>query len=170
MMKKQTLLWLLSSMMVLYNCAVYAQDYASTTANGIEVPVGYKNWRTIGVSHRTDNNSLRAIVGNSIAINAARSGNTKPWPKGSILGKLVWHDSQHPHWDKATVPGDLSHIEFMIKDSVKYKQTGGWGFARWKGMDLVPYGKDSSFANECFDCHKVVGNNDFVFTKPAELP
>jgi len=23
--------------------------------------------------------------------------------------------------------------------------TGGWGFARWVGMDLQPYGKDPSF-------------------------
>ncbi len=169
-MKKQSLTYLLTGIIVLSSYTVSAQDSVLASANGIKVPVGYKNWRVIGVSHRTDNNSLRAIVGNSIAINAVQTGNTKPWPKGSILGKLVWHDSQHPHWDEATVPGNLSHIEFMIKDSVKYNATGGWGYARWKGMKLTPYGKNASFANECFNCHKAVENNDYVFTKPAELP
>ncbi len=169
-MKKQSFQRVLLSVLILCSCVVYAQNNTKSSANGIEVPVGYKNWRVIGVAHRTDNNSLRAIVGNSIAINAARARNTKPWPKGSILGKLVWHDSQHPHWDTATVPGDLSHIEFMIKDSVKYKNTGGWGYARWKGMALTPHGEDASFANECFNCHKAVEHNDYVFTKPVELP
>ena len=31
--------------------------------NGIEFPQGYQDWRVIGVSHRTDNNTLRIILG-----------------------------------------------------------------------------------------------------------
>jgi hypothetical protein len=87
-----------------------------------------------------------------------------------VLGKLVWKDAQHPDWDQATVPGALSHIEFMIKDPVKYKSTGGWGYARWKGMKVEPYGKDASFAQECYSCHGKVKSNDYVFTRPAPLP
>ena len=147
-----------------------ANQTIAPAPNGIQVPKGYQNWQVIGTSHRTDNNSLRVIVGNHIAVTAARSGNTKPWPKGSILGKLVWKDSQHPDWAAATVPGDLSHIEFMLKDPVKYKQTGGWGYARWKGTDAVPYGKDAGFANECYQCHTTVKDNDYVFTRPVKLP
>lgn len=138
--------------------------------NGIEIPVGYKNWRLIGVSHREDNNSLRAILGNSIAIQAARSGKTNPWPNGAILAKIVWKDSIHPKWETAKVPGELIHSEFMIKDSTKYSSTGGWGFARWKGMEQEPYGKDASFVQECFDCHTTAKDTEFVFTKPAPLP
>lgn len=150
--------------------AFAANQTIEPAPNGIRVPKGYQNWHVIGVSHRTDNNSLRVIVGNHIAVTAARSGNTNPWPKGSILGKLVWKDSQHPNWAAATVPGDLSHIEFMVKDAIKYKQTGGWGYARWKGMDAVPYGKDASFANECYECHTTVKDHDYVFTRPVKLP
>lgn len=138
--------------------------------NGIEIPKSYKDWRLISVSHREDNNSLRAILGNFIAIKAARSGNTNPWPDGAILAKLVWKDSKHPKWDKATVPGELIHSEFMIKDSEKYSATGGWGFARWKGMKQEPYGKDASFVQECFGCHTPAKDTDYVFTIPAPLP
>ena len=138
--------------------------------NGIILPQGYKNWKMIASSHRTDNNSLRVILGNEIAVAAARSGETNPWPQGTILAKLVWKDKTHDNWPAATVPGDFVHAEFMIKDSQKYSATGGWGFARWLGKEQKPYGKDKSFVRECFDCHTPVKSNDYVFTQPAMFP
>lgn len=138
--------------------------------NGIMLPEGYKDWRVIAPSHRTDNNTLRVILGNDAAIAAARDGNTNPWPDGSILAKLVWKDTTHEHWPTATVPGDFVHAEFMIKDATKHKDTGGWGFARWLGKQQEPYGKDSEFVQECFSCHTPMKDKDYVFTAPASLP
>ena len=138
--------------------------------NGIELPAGYKNWRLVSVAHRTDKPTLRAVLGNDIAIDAARSGKTNPWPDGAILAKLVWKDRQHPQWAAATVPGEFVHAEFMFKDSKKYAATGGWGWARWVGMEQKPYGKDANLAQECIACHQPVKNNDLVFTKPVQLP
>lgn len=151
--------------------ATVAQNSRPAPApNGIELPAGYKDWRVLAVSHRTDTPTLRAILGNDIAIDAARSGKTNPWPQGTVLAKLVWKDKQHAKWPTATVPGEFVHAEFMIKDSKKYASTGGWGFARWVGMEQKPYGKDAGFVQECFSCHQPVKNNDFVFTAPAALP
>ena len=148
-----------------------AADKIVPTANGIEIPKNYKNWRLIGSSHRLDKGSLRVILGNTTAIRAARSGATDPWPDGTILAKLVWRDSIHPNWEKAIVPGEMQHAEFMIKDSRKYQDTGGWGFARWLGMDLKPYGVDASRADqECFACHTGVKKTDYVFTRPVLFP
>ena len=147
-----------------------AHDKALPTPNGINLPDGYKDWPVISVSHRDDNNTLRAILGNDIAIKAARAGKINPWPDGSILGKLVWKDTTHEKWPKAIVPGEFVHAEFMIKDSAKYASTGGWGFARWKGLDQKPYGTDASFVQECFGCHTPVKDNDYVFTRPSLIP
>jgi len=138
--------------------------------NGIKLPDHYKDWRIIGSSHRIDNNTLRIIFGNDIAIEAARAGKTNPWPDGAILGKTVWKDATLETWEKAVVPGTFVHAEFMIKDSGKWADTGGWGFARWKGRGQEPYGKDASFVQECFACHTPVKNNDYVFTHPIILP
>lgn len=138
--------------------------------NGIELPENYRNWKTISVSHREDNKTLRIILGNDSAIEAARTGNTVPWPDGAILGKLVWKDTSHPSWPEATVPGEFVHAEFMVKDSRKYPETGGWGFARWKGLEQVPHGNNPSFVQACFGCHTPVKENDYVFTRPAKLP
>jgi len=138
--------------------------------NGITLPENYRDWRVIASSHRVDNNTLRVILGNDTAIEAARSGSTNPWPDGSILGKLVWKDASHAQWEQAVVPGAFVHAEFMLKDSRKYPATGGWGYARWKGMDQEPYGADAAFVQECHGCHMPMKDNDFVFTRPAAIP
>jgi len=137
--------------------------------NGIPFPADYVNWRVISTSHRIDNKTMRIILGNDIAIKAARSGKINPWPKGAMLGKVVWKQGTNAHWPTAIEPDKFVHAEFMLKDAVKYKTTGGWGYARWKGRDLIPYGKDASIANECVACHTPVKGQDFVFTKPAPL-
>jgi len=138
--------------------------------NGLTLPEGYKNWRVIALSHRTDNNTLRTIIGNDAAVEAARNGRVNPWPDGVILGKLVWKDRQDDNWDKATVPGPFVHAEFMFKDARLFKETGGWGYARWLGLEQRPYGKDASFSQECYGCHLPVKGRDYVFTTPVQMP
>jgi hypothetical protein len=61
-------------------------------------------------------------------------------------------------------------VEFMVKDARKYKDTGGWGFARFVGNELKPYGKDVGFVGECFGCHLPVAGNDYLFTKIVKTP
>ena len=154
----------------IFACNSVVGGDVQTAPNGIELPHAYKDWRVISSSHREDNKTLRVILGNDTAIKAARGGKTNPWPDGSILGKLVWKDTVHPNWEKATIPGEFVHAEFMIKDSAKYSETGGWGFARWVGMEHISYGKDAEFVQECFGCHLPVKGNDYVFTHPSKLP
>ncbi|WP_455218322.1 cytochrome P460 family protein [Kaarinaea lacus] len=137
--------------------------------NGIAFPADYTNWQVIGSSHRIDNKTLRVILGNEIAVKAARSGNINPWPKGAMLGKVVWKEGTDAHWPTAIVPKEFVHAEFMLKDADKYSSTGGWGYARWVGKDLKVYGKDAGFANECVACHTPVKEQDYVFTRPAPL-
>jgi len=62
--------------------------------------------------------------------------------------------------------GAFFQVEFMIRDSKKYAETLGWGWARWRGADLKPYGKDSNFSSECTGCHELLANTNYVFTMP----
>lgn len=150
--------------------AAGAGEKLAPAPNGIEVPEGYRDWRVIAVSHRTDNQSLRVILGNDVAIAAAQAGQTNPWPDGAMLGKIVWKDAADALWPAAQVPGELLHTEFMIKDSGRFAATHGWGFARWRGLEQVPYGQDASFVQECIGCHTPARDNDYVFTHPARWP
>ncbi len=149
-------------------CAIHKKPLPAP--NGIIMPEGYKNWKLIASSNRSDNNTMRVILGNATAASAARSGRTNPWAEGSILAKLVWKNESHEKWPSAIVPGEFVHVEFMIKNSAKYASTGGWGFARWKGLKQNVYGEDAEFVQECFGCHTPMKDNDYVFTRPAIIP
>jgi len=158
------------SLTIVFAGFVNAQDAVSPAPNGISFPSDYKDWRLISSSHRVDNNTLRVILGNDKAIAAARSKQTNPWPDGAVMAKIVWKEATLDSWEKAIVPGEFVHVEFMIKDAKKYSDTGGWGFARWKGMELKPYGQNESFVYECFGCHTPVKDSDYVFTHQSTLP
>lgn len=125
----------------------------------------YKDWRLLSISHRTDKQSMRAILGNDIAIDAARADKTKPWPEGTILAKVKWKEMKHPNWSPAFIAGEFELAEAMIKDSKKYTETAGWGFARWEKGKLVDF--EQAKAKECFACHTVMKDKDYVFTLPV---
>ncbi len=136
-------------------------------SNGITYPEGWQAWSTIAVSHRTDNNTLRVILGNDVAVTAARSGETNPWPDGAVIGKVVWKEADLESWPAAKVPNEFVHAEFMFKNTKKYGETGGWGWARWVGLDMKPFDDGMQI---CVACHTPVAQRDWVFSDPAILP
>ncbi len=77
-MKQKILVSILSCAfaLTLYGSAV-GQDIAPAP-NGIVLPKEYIDWRVISSSSRTDNDTLRILVGNDATIKAARQGNTNP--------------------------------------------------------------------------------------------
>lgn len=121
----------------------------------------YQDWRVLSISHRTDNKTLRAILGNDIAIKSAR-GNNKTWTDGSIIAKLVWKEGSHPNWAAAIVPNEFSKAEAMIKDSKKFASSGGWGFGFWKNGKMEMHTIEQS--KVCFGCHAPMKDNDYIYT------
>ncbi len=141
--------------------------------DGIKLPDKYKDWKVLSASHRIDNQSMRIIIGNDIAIKAARSNKTNPWPEGTILGKLVWKEKAEENWPTAIAPNadEFIHVEFMYKDTKKFKNNGtNWGWARWLGQEQKPYGDDKDLNQSCIACHTPVKGRDWVFTTPIKLP
>jgi hypothetical protein len=136
-------------------------------SNGIGYPAGWQTWPAIGVSHRTDNNTVRLILGNPVAVEAARTGATNPWPDGAIIGKVVWKAEQLQHWPSAIAPEKFVHAEFMFRDSGKFSDTYGWGWARWVGLSQVPFDEGPQ---SCIGCHTPVKDRHWVFTEPATFP
>lgn len=144
-----------------------ASDKTPAPSHGIDYPSGWQNWATIAMSHRTDNNTVRVILGNEVAVKAARSGMTSPWPDGAILGKVVWKQEQLERWQAAIGPGEFVHAEFMFKEAEKHAATGGWGWARWVGEEQEAF---AGGMEVCVACHTPVKDRDWVFTEPALLP
>lgn len=135
--------------------------------NGIDFLPEYKNWQAISTTQRLDNGTMRVIMGNDVAVKAIREQQINPWPDGTAFAKIAW-DQQTDAAGNIT-PGAFKQVEFMIKNKHKYADTDGWGWGRWKGMQLQPYGKNAMFTMECTGCHRPMRNNDFVFTKPIHL-
>jgi hypothetical protein len=134
------------------------------TLNGIAFPSDYKTWKPISSTERFDNNTIRQILGNDIAIKAIAENHIDPWPDGASFAKIAWFEQTGP--DGVIRPGAFFQVEFMIRDKQKYAGTLGWGWARWRGADLKPYGKDENFVNECVGCHAPLRDTDYVFTEP----
>jgi hypothetical protein len=134
--------------------------------NGIAFLDDYKNWRPISSTDRWDNGTMRQILGNDVAQKALAEGHINPWPTGTTFAKVAWKAA--PDGNGGIRAGDFAQVEFMIRDSKKYKSTAGWGWARWRGTDLKPYGKDAKLADECVSCHLPVRDADFVYTMPIQ--
>lgn len=140
-----------------------------TAPNGIAMIRGYEDWKVIAPSYRPDKDHVRVILGNDTALKAMKAG-TRPFPDGTILAKVAWTTRKHSKFPVAIEPDKFAQVEFMVKDAGKYAATGGWGFARFVGPELKPYGQGPSFVQECYGCHVPVMDNDFVFTSLAPLP
>jgi Haem-binding domain/Cytochrome P460 len=133
--------------------------------NGVEFIPDYKNWKVISSTDRFDNKTMREILGNDVAVKAIAENRINPWPDGTAFAKVAWVQSQ-PDEHGVVKTGAFVQVELMIKDANKYASTEGWGFGRWRGTDLKPYGKDAAFQNECTGCHAPMAKNDFVYTMP----
>jgi hypothetical protein len=140
-----------------------------TAPNGIQLIRGFEDWKVIAPSYRPDKDHIRAILGNETAVEAMRKG-TRPFPDGTILAKVAWSTRKNARFPVAVEPDKFVQVEFMIKDARKYPATGGWGFARFLGPELKPYGLAPDFVQECFGCHVPVKDNDFVFTSLPPIP
>ena len=115
---------------VLVAAAFAAQDKYS-----LEVPGGlafgdfrgYEGWQTIAVSHNGD--KLAAILGNPAMIEAYKAGipgNGKPFPGGVRMAKIHWMAKKNEEQPgEPIVPGALHDIDFMVKDSKKFADSGG---------------------------------------------
>jgi len=134
--------------------------------NGIEYDGDFRNWQVIASTNRIDNGTMRVIYGNDIAVKAIKENKITPWPDGARIAKVVWNKT--PEDAEGNVyPGAFNNIQYMIRDARKYKDTGGWGYARFSTPELIPYGKKADFATECSNCHKLAEKQGFVFDIPT---
>jgi len=133
---------------------------------GVKIPSGYRDWRVISVAHEAgNNNDLRAILGNDVAIKAYREGKL-PFPDGTIIVRLAWSyvpsEENNKVFGRAQsfVAGPPINIQLEVKDSRKYASTSGWGFGQFK--DGKP--ADETVHQTCLPCHELAKARDLVFT------
>lgn len=111
----------------------------SDAANGLALPDDILDWSVIGVVNIPgDPGTLRVIVGNDVAVEAARTGQTNPWPDGSMISHYQWAPGANPDWESMTAPDEFLRITLMEKNSVEFADDGGWRYGVWQGATLQP--------------------------------
>jgi cytochrome P460 len=148
----------------------HAQDkYALKSPGGIAFAdfKGYEDWAVIS-SARTDD-ILKVIVGNPTIIKAFKEGvpgNGKPFPDGSKMAKLQWkHKKSTEAPFVVEVPDTFSQNFVMEKDSKRFPQGGGWGYAVFNyDAKTDKFTPDAASPVDCgVACHTVVKAKDYVF-------
>jgi len=154
---------------VLGATAMSAPDkYSLTTSSGIAFADfrGYEDWAVVS-SAQTDE-VLKVIVANPTMIAAYRSGipgNGQPFPDGSKIAKLQWKPkkSTEAPFD-VNVPDTFSQAFLIEKDSKRFPNSGGWGYALFN-YDAASdtFTADAAPANCGHACHTAVKAKDYIF-------
>jgi hypothetical protein len=135
---------------------------------GVKIPQGYREWTLITVAHEAGkNNDIRAVLGNDIALKAFREG-TRPFPDGAVIARIAYVYQSSAENDKvfpapqSFVAGVPTNVQFSVKDSKKYADTGGWGYGQFEEGVANP---SEPLIKSCFACHvKLDRTRDFVFS------
>jgi hypothetical protein len=136
---------------------------------------GYDEWQTIAVSQ--NGALIETILGNPAMIDAYKAGipaNGKPFPDGAKMAKIHWKAVKNDaEPGDPTVPGPLDDVDFMVKDSKRFADSGGWGYGVFEYdvatdtfrpgnlTDTPPQANDAKCG---FACYTIVAAKDYVFT------
>ena len=132
---------------------------------------GYETWASVAPSQTND--SIKVIVANPAMIEAYRKGipnDGEVFPKGSKVAKIEWSKVSNPESPyPVNVPGVVKTVAFIEKDSKRFPETNGWGYAEFTydkaSAAFKPVGENASFAkNLCHECHIAVKAKDYIFT------
>ena len=123
------------------------------------------NWKLVAV-----------IVANPAMIAAYKVGipdNGKPFPDGAKMAKIHWGPEKQEYFPNTRVPGNQHDVDFMEKDSKRFAESNGWGYAMFEydaasetfrpgtTTDQPPQGNDAKCG---VACHTIVKTRDYVFT------
>ena len=166
---------------VLVALAVAAQALAVQDRYTLKVPNGlafsefrgYEDWQVVAPSATDSANVMRVILANPVMMKAYREGtpaNGKPFPNGSKVAKIEWQPrkiTDAPFSAKApdTVPGVLTEVELMEKDTKRFSDTNGWGYGVFKyNAASDTFSPDGTGAKCGATCHKLAAAKDYIFT------
>ena len=155
---------------VLGKLALAQQDkYTLQVPNGLAFSEfrGYEGWQTVSFSHSEE--LLAVILANPVMIDAYRAGipgNGRPFPDGAKMAKIRWNPKKSETAPgPTTVPGTQHDVDFMVKDSNRFADSGGWGYAQFNydaaSDTFTPEGSGSDCGHAC---HTIVAAKDYIFT------
>ncbi len=127
-----------------------------------------KKWHLVTVRYRKDSNEMRFVYANDLAWNSMNK--LKPhYPEGAVFAKIGLTSEVDPVFPSSVVPSGAKRYQFMVKDSAKYKESDGWGYALFTGNGKIFDEALKPNMMACVACHRIVPTRDFVFSRQASL-
>ena len=117
--------------------------------------------------HADPRDAAAAILANPVMIGRLPGvpDNGKPFPDGSKMAKIHWNPKSADAPAPTIVPDTLHDVDFMVRDSKRFADGGGWGYAEFDydpaSDTFTPLG---SGANCGYACHTIVAAKDYIFT------
>ncbi|MGB9665453.1 MAG: cytochrome P460 family protein [Ignavibacteria bacterium] len=131
----------------------------------VPYPEGYRGWTHIksmvlekGHPLYEAFGGIHHIYANKTALAGYRAGNK--FKDGSVI---VFDLMEAVSENNAITEGKRKVVGVMVKNSKKYKDTGGWGFEGFAGDTRE--GVVKNMKGECFACHMQAKDKDFVFSE-----
>jgi len=142
-----------------------ALAFAAAESAAVPYPAGYRKWvhvksTVIGPAHPrfASNGGMHHFYANEKALEGYSSGK---FPDGAILIDDLLEVKENAG---VTVEDARRRVAVMAKDSVRYRESGGWGYEIFKGDESAPsLTADGKAA--CFDCHGKQKERDSVFSQ-----
>jgi hypothetical protein len=127
---------------------------------------GYESWEMVS-SARTDK-ELKVMLANPTMIKAYKAGvpgNGQPFPEGSKIVKLQWtHQKSKEAPFVVEVPDVPTQAFVMEKDSKRFPNTGGWGYAVFNhDVKTGTMTADEAKADCGHQCHVAVRSKGYIF-------
>jgi len=127
---------------------------------------GYEGWEVVSVA-KTDE-VIKVIVANPVMIEAYKAGvpgNGKPFPDGSKIAKIQWipkKSTEAPF--EVSVPDRLKDLFLIEKDSKRFADIAGWGYALFDYDSASDTFKPNGSGVNCgTQCHTIVKAKDYIF-------
>jgi hypothetical protein len=155
--------------------AISAQDkYTLQVPDGLAFAEfrGYEDWQVVSISQTNIpqiGDLIEVILANPLMIEAYRAGtdgSNRPYPDGSKMAKIHWRTKQSAEAPTpTTVPDTLHDVDFMVRDSKRFADSGAWGYAQFNYDSASDAFRPFGTGAKCgFACHTRVSAKDYVFT------
>jgi hypothetical protein len=150
--------WILLSLTALSLIVLYA-------AESVQYPENFRRWVHVGTGVimpggplPESEQGMHHIFANQKAIEGYSSGD---FADGSLI---VYELREAQQKNGVIFEGERRRVDVMIKDSSRYKSTGGWRFERFLGNDQTQDAVGDS-RTSCFECHSKAKAHGFVFSQ-----
>jgi hypothetical protein len=147
--------------------AVVAASGFSLSANEeVPYPEGFRSWTHVksaliekGSPAFSHWGGFHHIYGNAKAVEGYKTGK---FPDGSVL---VFDVIEAVSKDSVVSEGNRRLIDVMVRDTDRFKSTGGWGYEEFAGDSKTERKIGALAVTACYSCHAYQKDNDNVYSK-----